>query len=222
MVNGSPNHLSLQRQPRFLLETGLLFLATVLLLADLFVSWRSPIGVRSEPDQSPSRVLPEFLRSVAGSRPSHRVVSLEPCRRSSGVLPGSLWHHVGILAEPEPSPAGVFAEPSRIPPESSRSFFGALPAFFWSPARILMASCRNLGGARAEYCWSFRGALPGPCRHPAGIMSASCRNHGGVFAGPYRHPVGVVPELWRSHGGALAESCPLAFDYCRHAGCRCV
>ena len=146
-------------------------------------------GAQSESDQSPSRVLPEFSRSVAGSCPSYRGVSLEPCRRSSGVLPGSLWHHVGILAEPEPNSAGVSAEPSGIPPESSRSFFGALPAFFWSPARILMASCRN---------------------------------HGGVFAGPYRHPVGIVPEPWRSHAGALAESCPLAFDYCRHAGCRCV
>jgi hypothetical protein len=115
-------------------------------------------GAQSESDQSPSRVLPEFLRSLSRSRPSHRGVSLEPCRRSSGVLPGSLWHHVGILAEPEPNSAGVSAEPSGIPPESSRSFFGALSAFFWSPARILMASCRNLGGARAEPCRSFRGA----------------------------------------------------------------
>jgi hypothetical protein len=160
MVNGSPNHLSLQRQPRFLLETGLLFLATVLLLADLFVSWRSPIGVRSEP---------------------------------------------------EPSAAGVFAEPIAISPESSRSFFGALSAFFWSPARILMASCRNLGGARAEFCWSFRGAEQDSARVIAeflwslvGVLLESCRNHGGVFAEPCRHPVGVVPELWRSHGGALA------------------
>ena len=171
MVNGSPNHLSLQRQPRFLLETGLLFLATVLLLADLFVSWRSPIGVRSEP---------------------------------------------------EPSAAGVFAEPIAISPESSRSFFGALSAFFWSPARILMASCRNLGGARAEFCWSFRGALPGPCRHPAVIMAESLRGPIGILSESCRSLGVVMPELWRSHGGALASSCPLAFDYCRHAGCRCV
>ena len=214
MVNGSPNHLSLQRQPRFLLETGLLFLATVLLLADLFVSWRSPIGVRSEPDQSPSRVLPEFLRSVAGSRPSHRVVSLEPCRRSSGVLPGSLWHHVGILAEPEPSPAGVFAEPSRIPPESSRSFFGALSAFFWSPARILMASRRNLGGARAEPCRSFRGAEQDSARviaeflwSLAGVLLESCQDPYGIMSESWRSPSRVLLEFPRSPAGALSASC---------------
>ena len=121
-------------------------------------------GAQSESDQSPSRVLPEFLRSLSRSRPSHRGVSLEPCRRSSGVLPGSLWHHVGILAEPEPNSAGVSAEPSGIPPESSRSFFGALSAFFWSPAVIMAESSRS----------------------PVGILSESCRSLGVVMAELWR------------------------------------
>ena len=111
-------------------------------------------GAQSESDQSPSRVLPEFLRSLSRSRPSHRGVSLEPCRRSSGVLPGSLWHHVGILAEPEPSTAGVSAEPCRglvgILPESCRDPAVIMAESLRGPIGILSESCRSLGVVMPE------------------------------------------------------------------------
>ena len=98
------------------------------LVGVLLESCQDPYGIMSESWRSPSRILLEFPRSLAGSRPSHRVVSLEPCRRSSGVLPGSLWRPAVIMAESLRGPIGILSE-------SCRSLGVVMPELWRSHAR---------------------------------------------------------------------------------------